>query len=326
MQVFHKLKSGGGLLKSKPDAEFADFRARLESVEESLLMLKEHLQPAESAWKNVARESHLFVSGFISNYPDEDEMRNWTRDTEKICEKLTRSLTITHASLHWKADSLVDDYISEIHSIDYKAVIAAQAEVNKYTRKLDVLRKAKSLDREKVERNEEKFDTVKSNYEAVLQPTVEKMRDIWNKAPIAFNAAFTAYWFSHVRAAQFVDHAYSDIDAFVKHHQDTFATLKLSQCSKIGLEDITKRLEHIPCQNELAVKICSDSSVLNSPVVKNSNSSPNPSPSTPTAGASAPPSAPPLTPEKEQQETVPEKPLVTSPIAAREENQETETA
>lgn len=180
--------------KGRPDAEFTEFRSRLEAADASLRLLKDHLEGAESAWKGVAANCTRFVEAFTSSYPDEDDMRNFSRETDRNLDQLSRSLTFNHDGKQWRAHEVVTDFLAEIASLDFKAVEVAQAEVAKYSRKLDGLRRARSLDEERVTRNEEKFEAVRAAHDRVLQPTVAKMREIWAKVPIAFTAMFVAYW------------------------------------------------------------------------------------------------------------------------------------
>lgn len=260
-----KMKSFGEsiLQKNVTDAEFNNFKSRLEASVASLKYLREQLPASELAWKEMASTNKHFVENYVDAYPDEDKMRKFARETDRACEKLHRAVTFTNDGKHWDCDTVVSDFIAEVEGLDYKTVVSAQNEVAKYSRKLEVLRKAKSFDEERFTRNEEKMDVVRSNYERVLQPTVARMRELWAMVPVAFTAVFVGYWASHVRAVDLVRSAFSDTKQYVDFHQDMLASVgaDIRNIPKAALEDALKQLDVIPAWHNDLVKVVSVSSL-----------------------------------------------------------------
>ncbi len=263
-----KMKSFGEsiLQKSVTDAEFNNYKSRLEASVASLKLLREQLPAAELAWKEMTMANKHFLENYVDAYPDEDVMRRFGRETDRACEKLHRALMFTNDGKHWDCDRVVGDFIAEVESLDYKAVIAAQNEVAKYNRKLDVLRRAKSFDEERFARNEEKMDVVRSNYERVLQPTVARMRELWAKVPVAFTAIFIGYWACHVRAVALVGFAFNDTKKFVALHEDMLAGIgtDIRSISKVALEEALKQLDTVPTSQGDFVKVLSGSGLVTS--------------------------------------------------------------
>lgn len=308
--MFNRLKSLG---HGKQDSEFIEYRSRIEMAQESLVQLKEHLDTAEVAWKAVASQCTHFVENFSSAYPDEDDMRNFSRETNRNLENLSRALTFSHSGKQWVAHEVVTDFLAECQQIDYKAVEVAFADVNKYSRKLDVLRRARSLDEERVSRNEEKFEAVRAAHDRVLQPTVTKMREVWSKVPIAFTAMYVAYWHAQIRAAALTKAVFDDPGTFVKEHEDRLASGRISTISEIRLKELIVELQHIGVSGK-PVEIVSGDSLLGSPIISKHASN------TFTKAASS------ANEPKDNSKTQPNKTLPSSPVAAGEDAKNTISA
>lgn len=236
------------LTRPRPETEFSDYQTRLKSVEDSLKQLQEHIPSVELAWRSVTLSQQRFCEQFSDSYPDEDDVREFSRDAEYQCERLSRALSgaFVNEEKYRDANTVVEEYLREIAAIDYKNVIALHAEVLRYSNKLDSLRIAKTVDDEKIARNQDKLQSAREKYNRIAQPTLLQMRNVWKKAPIAFIAVKIAYWGANLRAADLFDETVADIRAFVEANEQLLAKNILSDITPEDLGNLKKHATSYP--------------------------------------------------------------------------------
>eukprot|EP00171_Calliarthron_tuberculosum_P020997 IDg20997t1 len=100
--MMHKMKkvTSKVLMKPKSETEFSDYRSRLEAVEASLRLLREQIPAVEQSWRSVSISQMRFCAQFVDCYPDEDEVRQFAREEEMHCGKLSKTITPSTDARH----------------------------------------------------------------------------------------------------------------------------------------------------------------------------------------------------------------------------------
>lgn len=210
--MMHKFKKATAhvTIKTPENAEFNDYRSRLENLSINLKATSKALHDSERSWKEVCISQQQFAETFAQRYPDKDDIRDFSKQSSAACQKLVKEFAIkseAQTAKHWECDAVVQEYIEEISALsaEYKPINKASTEVGMYQKKVSDLRKLKKPNEAKMERNMEKLDEAKKVYEEILDRVVEHMKEVYNKRQIAFKAAYIAYWSSQLRAFDLVE-------------------------------------------------------------------------------------------------------------------------
>ena len=219
--MMHKIKKATTTVKGVENAEFADYRSRLENLSGYLRTSSAALNESEKAWKEVCHKQKVFADEFANRYPDKDQVRKFAKESSASSQSLVKEFVLkTDGSTapHWQVDAVVQEYLSEIQEVaaEYKAVNDAMKEVSMYTKKVDDLQNAKKPDENKIARNIEKLEEAKASYDSVLDRVVEEMKKVYNKRQVAMKATYVAYWSSQLRAFNLLDNSLESTRAFVE--------------------------------------------------------------------------------------------------------------
>ncbi len=244
----HKLKKATAqvTLKTAPEnAEFNDFRNRLENLSTYLKSSSKALNESEQAWKEVCNKQKQFAETFVNRYPDKDDIREFGKQSSIASQKLVKEFTLRlegQQAKHWEVDAVVQEYLAEINSIsaEYKPINAAHTEVAMYDKKVADLQKVKKPDEAKIARNMEKLEEAKKKYEEILDRVVDHMKEVYNKRQVALKATYVAYWSSQLRAFDLVDNSLRPTRDFVAGSVDSIANVKIS---RMTADDVKKFIE-----------------------------------------------------------------------------------
>ncbi|KAI0566679.1 hypothetical protein FGB62_7g229 [Gracilaria domingensis] len=241
----HKIKKAAIRDKTADNAEFADYRNRLERLGAYLRASSAALNESEKAWKEVCNRQKVFAEAFANSYPDKDEVRTFGKQSAQASQALVKEFVLkTEGSTapHWTVDAVVQDYLDEIGGIsaEYKPITDAKTEVVMYTKKVDDLQNAKKPDEIKIARNIEKLEEAKKSYEDILDRVVEKMKEVYNKRQVALKATYVAYWSSQLRAFNLLDASLESTRAFVEGSVESLSALQIKNMTP---DDISKFLE-----------------------------------------------------------------------------------
>jgi len=233
----HKIKkaTAHATLKCKPEnAEFNDYKGRLENLATYLKSSSKALYESEQAWKEVCIRQKQFAETFANRYPDKDDIREFGKQSAAASNALVKEFTLkTEGSQakHWEVDAVVQEYLTEIADIanEYKPINTASTELAMYTKKVDDLQKAKKPDETKIARNMEKLEEAKKSYDDILDRVVDQMKEVYNKRSVALKATFVAYWSSQLRAFNLVDQSLSATRDFVNGSIENLTSLKIGR-------------------------------------------------------------------------------------------------
>lgn len=243
--MMHKIKKATTTVKGAENAEFADYRNRLDNLASYLRESSAALNESERAWREVCNRQKVFAEKFANRYPDKDQVRDFGKQSASLSDTLVREFVLkTEGSNadHWKVDNVVTDYLNEIADIasEYKPVADAMKEVSMYSKKVDDLQIAKKTDEQKIQRNLEKLDEAKKTYEGILDHVVERMKTVYNKRQVALKATYVAYWSSQLRAFDLVDKSLDPTREFVESSVEGFFGLNIKGMSD---DDVNKFIE-----------------------------------------------------------------------------------
>lgn len=219
--MMHKIKKATATTKGVENAEFIDYRNRLDILASYLRESSAELNECERAWREVCHAQKAYSENFANRYPDKDNVRDFSKKSVALSETLVREFGLRTENLtteHWKVNSIVTDYLAEIAEIchEYKCVGDAMKEVSMYSKKVNDLQTAKKADGTKIERNLEKLDEAKSRYETVLNDVVNRMKALYKKRQVALKATYVAYWSAQLRAIDLLDRCLRPTRDFVE--------------------------------------------------------------------------------------------------------------
>lgn len=230
--MMHKIKKATTSAKGSENAEFADYKGRLESLSSYLRTSSAALNLSEQAWKEVCNRQKVFADQFANKYPDKDEVRDFGKQSAAASQALVKEFVLKtdgSTAAHWEVDGVVQEYLAEIAEIsgEYKAVAEAHKEVCMYSKKVDDLQKLKKPDETKIGRNIEKFEEAKKAYEDLLERIVDKMKAVYGKRQVALKATYVAYWSSQLRAFNLLDSSLEPTRAFIEASMKTICEVKI---------------------------------------------------------------------------------------------------
>lgn len=244
----HKIKKATAhvTLKNSPEnAEFNDYRARLENLATYLKATSKALHESEKTWKEVCMTQKQFAETFVNRYPDKDDIREFGKQSSIASQKLVKEFALKTegaGAKHWECDAVVQEYLAEINSIsaEYKPINAASTEVGMYEKKVNDLQKGKKPDEAKMTRNMEKLEEAKKAYEDILDRVVDHMKEVYGKRQVALKAAYVAYWSSQLRAFDLVEESLRPTREFVSGSVDSITAV---QISKMTTDDVKAFVE-----------------------------------------------------------------------------------
>lgn len=241
----HKMKKKAVRDKTADNAEFADYKNRLDRLGLYLRASSAALNESELAWREVCNRQKIFAETFANSYPDKDEVREFGKRSSKSSAALVKEFVLkTDGSVapHWQVDAVVQDYLTEIDEValEYKPVNESKTEVALYTKKVDDLQNAKKPDENKTARNIEKLEEAKKAYEDLIDRVVEKMKDVYNKRQVALKATYIAYWSSQLRAFNLLDASLTPTRAFVEGSVEQLVSTKIKTMSEEDVADYIK--------------------------------------------------------------------------------------
>lgn len=249
--MMHKIKKAAHSGKGAENAEFADYKNRLENLSTYLRSSSAALGASEQAWRDVCNRQKQFADLFANRYPDKDQVREFSKESANASQALVKEFVLKtdgSTAAHWQIDAVVQEYLGEIDGIavEYKPVTDAMKEVTMYTKKVDDLQTAKKPDEAKIARNMEKLEEAKKAYEMILDRVVDKMKCVYNKRQVAMKATYVAYWSSQLRAFNLLDASLESTREFVEGSIETLSTLKIGTMTPEMVEQFVADFSKIP--------------------------------------------------------------------------------
>lgn len=282
--MMHKIKKAAHTGKGAENAEFADYKNRLDNLATYLRSSSAALKESEQAWRDVCNRQRQFADTFANRYPDKDQVRDFSKRSAQASQALVKEFVLKtdgSTAAHWQIDAVVQDYLAEIGEIaaEYKPITDAMKEVTMYNKKVDDLQTAKKPDETKIARNMEKLDDAKKSYEDILERVVEKMKIVYNKRQVALKATYVAYWSSQLRAFNLLDASLEPTREFVEGSVETLSTLKISTLTPEQIEKFIEESNSAPTTPTGAKTAANEKTLPTSPVEDNM---PEPAEPTPT--------------------------------------------
>lgn len=253
--MMHKIKKAATNSKTVENAEFVDYKNRLDMISTYLRESSGALKESEKTWQEVCNTEKVFADKFALRYPDKDSIRDFAKQSSQSSQKLVKNFVLkseSKSASHWKIDVIVQDYIKEINDIqnEYRSVDDLAKEVAMYSKKVEDLQnsKKKNKDEEKLSRNIEKLNDSREKYEQGLDTIVDKMKHIYDKRNIALKATFVAYWSSQLRAFNMIDNSLDPIREFVENSVEDLVAIKIRSMTSTDIEQF--RVEHLQVDSD----------------------------------------------------------------------------
>lgn len=241
LKMMHKIKKAAVTGKGSENAEFMDYKSRLENLSTYLRTSSAALNASEQAWKEVCNRQKVFAEQFANRYPDKDAMREFGKQSSAASQALVKEFVLKtdgSSAAHWQVDAVVQEYLVEIAEIadKYKPIQDALREVTMYNKKVDDLQNAKKADEGKMARNMEKLEEAKKAYEEILDSVVDTMKVTYNKRQVALKATYVAYWSSQLRAFNLLDAALEPTRAFVESAVEPISAINIKMMTTEDVE------------------------------------------------------------------------------------------
>lgn len=300
----HKLKKATTVAKGTENAEYCDYKNRLDMLAAYLRESSAALKESERAWQEVCNKQKAFADKFANRYPDRDRVREFARESAQCSQLLVKEFVLkteSSSAPHWAVDGIVQEYLKEIGDIanEYKPVADALKEVTMYTKKVDDLQSAKKADEAKVGRNMEKLEDCRKKYEAILDRVVDRMKEVYNKRHVALKATYVAYWSSQLRAFNLIDASLDPTREFVESSVDYISQLKIRSMTPEAIDEFRAADATVPEINTTNIGTAKTTGAMTSSA-----------PTTPTAGSNEV-----TTPN--QASSAPTTPIATAPEGAK---------
>lgn len=248
----HKIKKATTTVaKGTENAEFSDYKNRLENLGSYLRESSAALNESEKAWKEVCYKQKIFAEKFANRYPDKDQVREFGKQSSQLSSGLVKEFVLKtegSSAAHWAVDAVVQDYLTEIDEIanEYRPIADGMKEVSMYNKKVDDLQNAKKPDDSKISRNMEKLEEAKKKYEKVLDRVVEKQKKVYHKRQVALKATYVAYWSSQLRAFNLLDASLDPTREFVQGAVDSIAQIRISAMTEADMAEFLEANCTIP--------------------------------------------------------------------------------
>lgn len=246
--MLHSMKRKVGT-KVEGNAEFNDYKGRLENLRKSLTDSHTALKQSDEAWKVLVHSQKTFAENFSNKYPDKDTTREFSKKSAESSQAVAKEFilkTDEGTATHWKLDAIPQAYIAEIQEIEgtYKDLTVSNTDLELYKKKVQDLQKPRKKDlsdkeKSKVERNIKKLEENQKKHDDLLDKTVEKMKEVYGKRQVALKSAYVAFWHSQIRAFEMVDKSITITREFVGKSVDDLLNVNMA---KLTEEDVGKIL------------------------------------------------------------------------------------
>lgn len=248
----HKIKKAtASVAKGTENAEFADYKNRLENLGSYLRESSAALNASERAWKEVCYQQKMFSEKFANRYPDKDKVREFGKQSAELSQSLVKEFVLKtdgSSAAHWAVDAVVQEYLTEIEEIsnEYRPIADAMKEVSMYTKKVDDLQNAKKPDDSKISRNMEKLEEAKKKYDKILDRIVDKQKRVYSKRQVALKATYVAYWSSQLRAFNLLDESLDPTREFVQGAVESISDIRISSMTPQDIEAFLEANGNVP--------------------------------------------------------------------------------
>lgn len=210
-------------ITSAPNAQFADLKHRLHSIKLALQYTSKMLTSANRAWIIQIQQQRNFSNRFFESYPTTDDeiyqvAAQFAQGSQALYDKFTREVA-TDVTAYDDIHNQVHVYIREINKVEamYSRLNDAKSESSRYQSKIDSMeRSRRPTDDHKKLRNLQKMDHHKLTYKNLLAETIKAQKAAYEKHPIVFKAALTAYWLSHEKHVTLLVKSLENTQQFVK--------------------------------------------------------------------------------------------------------------
>lgn len=191
--------------------EFLELKAQLATVHKTLVSYTKGVDDSNAAWGSLLKTQREFAAMMTASYPRDDTVRATAQQFASNLTALQSTFALgagadaPHRALH----AIVDKYVHELTDTQklYIIVERGYAEYLRYAGKAERLATRKNRNEEKLQRNLEKRDRSRVEYQAKLDAAVVTMRGVLRKHPAVFQVAVASYWLRNAHTlALFSDH------------------------------------------------------------------------------------------------------------------------
>eukprot|EP00172_Hildenbrandia_rubra_P001976 Plantae.Rhodophyta-Hildenbrandia_rubra.ctg26226.p1 GENE.Plantae.Rhodophyta-Hildenbrandia_rubra.ctg26226~~Plantae.Rhodophyta-Hildenbrandia_rubra.ctg26226.p1 ORF type:complete len:279 (+),score=69.43 Plantae.Rhodophyta-Hildenbrandia_rubra.ctg26226:1255-2091(+) len=245
--MYHSVKRKVGT-KAEGNAEFNDYKGRLENLAVSLTASHTALKQSDEAWKVLVHSQKTFAEEFSNKYPDKDTTREFSKKSAESSQAVAKEFilkTDEGTATHWKLDAIPQAYIGEIREIEatYKDLTKSNTDLELYKKKVQDLQKPRKKDltdkeKSKVERNIKKLEENQQKHDELLDKTVERMKEVYAKRQVAMKSAYVAFWLSQMRAFEMVDKSIAITREFVGASVDSLLDVNMAKLTEEQINQI----------------------------------------------------------------------------------------
>lgn len=234
--------------KAEGNAEFNDYKGRLENLANSLTASHTALKQSDEAWKVLVHSQKTFAENFSNKYPDKDTTREFSKKSAESSQAVQKEFILKSdegTATHWKLDAIPQAYIAEIREIEttYKDLTTSNTDLELYKKKVQDLQKPKKKDltdkeKSKVERNIKKLEENQKKHDELLDKTVDRMKEVYAKRQVPLKSAYVAFWLSQMRAFEMVDKSITITREFVRASVDDLLSVNMAKLTEEQIEKI----------------------------------------------------------------------------------------
>lgn len=245
--MLHSVKRKVGN-KAEGNAEFNDYKGRLENLTSTLSASHTALKQSDEAWKVLVHSQKTFAESFANKYPDKDPTREFAKKSAASSQATNKEFilkTDEGSATHWKLDAIPQAYIAEIQEVEatYKELTVSNTDLELYKKKVQDLQKPRKKDltdkeKSKIERNVKKLEENQTKHDDLLDKTVDRMKEIYAKRQVALKCAYVAFWLSQIRAFEMVDKSITVTREFVGSSVDTLLETNMSKLTEEHIDKV----------------------------------------------------------------------------------------
>ncbi|CDF38503.1 unnamed protein product [Chondrus crispus] len=194
---FAKAKTRSRTIKSGINAEYTDYRSKLEATQTAIKSLIKKIQATPQVWSAIAKHQSSFASALHAAIANDGVVRSHAREVEGTVRQLQRLILEDDgaATPHRRVTAVLEAYLKSVETVQegYAQVEMSYTEVLRYEKKVDKLNK-KQKKREILDRNVSKLAAARVEHDNKLAAIMERMKTTYNKHEAVFQCAHHAFW------------------------------------------------------------------------------------------------------------------------------------
>mmetsp|Transcript_1634 Transcript_1634/g.4909 ORF Transcript_1634/g.4909 Transcript_1634/m.4909 type:complete len:237 (-) Transcript_1634:130-840(-) len=212
--------------------EIEEYTQKLLNVSSALEESSRSIIITEMEWKKVYTQVKKQFENFVNVYPDNDDYRGVFKRGADACEAIGENYSNEDLSLPGrKIDFKVQEYLIEINTVlkELKCLEELHRNYVDSVDRLNSVQKSKRGEGERLGKWEERAEAAKQDYHEKSEDILNKMKRIYGKRKIMYNASYVAYWRSQMTFMSMLQDQMQETTSYVQKHENQFLNMDVSK-------------------------------------------------------------------------------------------------